>query len=71
MLFNTNVMILAVPACAPSLTGANPHFNYHVEAYTSSLKIDVSVLHSYGANTARLDFSGGLSGMPIWPNCPT
>ncbi len=71
MLFNSNVMILAVPTTAPSPTDANPRFIYHIAAYTSGSKIDANAIHSYGANTAGLDFSGGLSGMPIWPNRPT
>lgn len=64
-------MILCVPTTAPGLADANPRFNHHVAAYTSGPKIDANAVHSYGANTAGLGFSGGLSGMPIWPNCPT
>ncbi len=34
-LFNTNVLILAVPANSIGLTAANPRFNYRVETYAA------------------------------------
>jgi subtilisin family serine protease len=70
VLFNSNGMILAVPANALGLTEANPRFNYRVETYASGLKIDASVVHTYTAAAAGLDFSGGLSGAPTWPDLP-
>jgi subtilisin family serine protease len=70
VLFNSDGMILAVPASALGLTEANPRFNYRVETYASGLKIDASSVHTYTAATAGLDFSGGLSDASLWPDLP-
>jgi hypothetical protein len=69
--FNTNVMILAVPASAIGLTAANPAFRYRVESYAANSLISASAVHTYTASRAGLDFSGGLAGMPLWPDLPT
>jgi hypothetical protein len=68
--FDTNVMILAVPANAIGLTPANPQFHYRVESYTANTLIAASVVHTYTAAVAGLDFSGGLSSTPLWPDLP-
>ena len=70
VLFNTNVMILAVPANAIGLTPADPQFRYRVESYAANSLISASAVHTYTAGTPGLDFSGGLSGVPIWPDLP-
>jgi subtilisin family serine protease len=69
-LFNSNVMILAVPATAIGLTPAGPQFRYRVEAYAANSLISASAVHTYTAGAPGLDFSGGLSGAPIWPDLP-
>jgi len=69
--FNTNVMILAVPASAVGLTPANPQFRYRAESYAENSLISAGAVHTYTAGTPGLDFSGGLSGVPIWPDLPS
>jgi len=69
-LFNTNVMILAVPASSIGLSDANPRFNYRVETYAGGLPIDASTTHTYSAATAGLDFGNGLSHGPLWVDLP-
>jgi hypothetical protein len=68
--FNTNVMILAVPASAVGLTSANPTFRFHVESYAAGSLVAASAVHTYTASVPGLDFSGGLSGTPLWPDLP-
>jgi hypothetical protein len=68
--FNTNVMILAVPASAVGLTLANPQFRYRVESSAENSLISAGAVHTYTAGTPGLDFTGGLSGVPIWPDLP-
>jgi len=70
-LFNNNVMILAVSANAIGLTPADPQFRYRVETYTANIPIAASAVHTYTADAAGLDFSGGLSGTPLWPDLST
>ena len=67
-LFNTNILILAVPANSIGLSGANPRFNYRVETYAGGLPVDASLTHTYSAATAGLDFGSGLSYGPLWPD---
>ena len=69
-LFNTNILILAVPANSIGLTAANPRFNYRVETYAGGLAVDASLTHTYSAATAGLDFGNGLSSAPIWADLP-
>jgi hypothetical protein len=69
-LFNTNVMILAVPAAAIGLTSADPVFRYHVDSYAANSLISASAVHTYTAGLAGLDFSGGLAGTPLWADLP-
>jgi subtilisin family serine protease len=69
-LFNTNVLILAVPATFIGLTPADPLFRYHVESYAGNTPISASAVHTYTAGIAGLDFTGGVSGRPIWPDLP-
>jgi subtilisin family serine protease len=66
ILFNTNVMILAVSASSIGLTEANPRFNYRVETFAASLPVDASAVHTFGADQPGLDFGGGVSGAPVW-----
>jgi hypothetical protein len=68
--FDTNVMILAVPANAIGLTPANPTFRYRVESYAANNLISASAVHTYTAGVPGLDLSGGLSSIPIWPDLP-
>jgi subtilisin family serine protease len=68
--FNTNVMVLAVPASAVGLTPANPQFRYRAESYADNSLISAGAVHTYTAGTPGLDFSGGLSNTPIWPDLP-
>jgi len=70
VLFNTDTLILAVPASSIGLTEANPRFNYRVETYAAGLFVDTSAIHTYSADLPGLDFSGGLSSAPIWPDLP-
>jgi hypothetical protein len=68
--FNTSAMILAVPADAIGLTAANSTFRYRVESYAADNLISASAVHTFTAGAAGLDFSGGLSGAPLWPDLP-
>jgi hypothetical protein len=70
VLFNSNGMILAVPANSIGLTAANPRFNYRVETYAAGLPVDASTTHTYSAAAAGLDFSNGLSNSPIRADLP-
>jgi subtilisin family serine protease len=70
VLFNTNVMILAVPANLLGLSDANLRFNYRVETYAAGLPVDASATHTYSAARAGLDFSGGLLGAVLWTDLP-
>jgi subtilisin family serine protease len=69
-LFNTNLLILAVPANSIGLTTANPRFNYRVETYAGGLVIDASITHTYSAATAGLEFGNGLLNDSIWADLP-
>jgi hypothetical protein len=69
VLFNTNSMILAVSANAIGLTSADPRFRYRVESYAANIPIAASAVHTYTAYIPGLDFSGGLSGTSLWPDC--
>ncbi len=71
VLFNTNAMILAVPANAIGLTSVDPQFRYRVESYAANIPIAASAVHTYTAYIPGLDFSGGLSGTPLWPDLTT
>jgi subtilisin family serine protease len=68
--FNTNVMILAVPANAIGLTPGDPLFRYRIESYAANNLSSTSAVHTYTAGIAGLDFSGGLSGTSVWPDLP-
>jgi hypothetical protein len=63
-------MILAVPAMAIGLTPANAMFRYHLDSYAGNSLISASAVHTYTAGTPGLDFSGGLSGTPLWADLP-
>ena len=68
--FNANVLILAVPANAIGLTSANSRFHYRVESFTGNIAVSASADHTYTASVPGLDFSGGLSGTPLWTDLP-
>jgi hypothetical protein len=63
-------MILAVPASAIGLTPSDLLFRYRVESYAANTLLAASAVHTYTAGVAGLDFSGGLSGVPVWPDLP-
>jgi hypothetical protein len=69
--FNTNVLILGVPASALGLTSINPTFRYRAESYTAYGLVAASAVHTYTASTPGLDFSGGLAGTPLWSDLPS
>ncbi len=69
--FNTNVMILPVPASLLGLTASSPQFTYYVMAYSQEYGLaDESDTHIYTAGMPGLDFSGGYAGVPIWSDLP-
>ena len=59
-----------MPASAIGLTPADPQFRYRAESYADNSLISAGAVHTYTAGTPGLDFSGGLSGVPIWPDLP-
>jgi hypothetical protein len=56
------------------LTNINPRFKYQIKAYSredpTAGPIDVTALHTYGADTAGLDFTAGSATGPIWFDLP-
>ena len=52
------------------LTLADPRLRSRVESYAANILISASAVHTYTAGIPGLDFSGGLSGVPIWPDLP-
>jgi 2',3'-cyclic-nucleotide 2'-phosphodiesterase (5'-nucleotidase family)/subtilisin family serine protease len=69
--FNTNVMVLPVPASLLGLTAGSPQFTYYVEAYSQEYGLsDESDTLIYTAGMPGLDFSGGYLGVPAWSDLP-
>ncbi len=65
-IYNSNLIVMPVPAARLGLTPAQPSFNYYVESYNNNELVDESAIYPFSAVRAGLDFSGGYPGLPIW-----
>ena len=72
VLFNTNVMVLPVPASSLGLTTGSSRFRYQVVGFwpEQSIQIDTSPYISYDAAKPGVAFSGGISGTPAFFDVP-
>ncbi|HLF25813.1 MAG TPA: S8 family serine peptidase [Anaerolineae bacterium] len=69
--FNTNVMVLPVYALDLGLSEGSAAFDYHVQTFSRDAEdvvVDSTGALTYNTADPGLDFTGGISGVPLWPD---
>lgn len=64
--FNNNVMVLGVPASLMGLSSGDSAFDYYVVTSYREEFVEISDGLTYDIANPGLDFSGGVTGAPIW-----
>jgi hypothetical protein len=64
--FNNSVMVLSAPAALVGLTSGDTTFDYYVVTSYRNDFVEMSDVLTYDIANPGLDFSGGLTGAPVW-----
>ena len=68
--YNTNMMVIPVTASALGLTTANAKFNYRITTTSRGVGglADTLTTRTYDAANPGFDVTGGISGLPLYPD---